>query len=80
MVLGREIAVHLAEGKNVIVRRVNRHLHSGDDNARGGICRFHFVDDGLQIIADLIDRGSAKRIVDSKLQNKDVDLAFEIRR
>ena len=44
------------------------------------ISRFHFIDDLLKIVLDLIDRHSSKGIVDPELQNEDIDLAFQVSR
>ena len=76
----REVAKHFAKGGNVIVGCVIGQLHSRDHHAHVRISRFHLIDDLLKIVSNLIDRHAAKGIVDSELQNEDVDLAFQMGR
>ncbi len=40
---------------------------------------FHRVDDRLEIISNLRDRHATKRVIDSELENEDVDLALQVR-
>ena len=44
------------------------------------VSRFHLIDDLLKVILNLIDRHTAKGVVDSKLENEDVDLALQMSR
>src|SRR5207237_7558212 len=73
-----EIGVNLSESENVIVRAVVWQLHSGNDDSHVRILRFHLVDDRLQIISNFHNRRAAKSVVNSELENKDVDLVFEM--
>src|SRR5207248_10402605 len=75
----REIGVDLPKRENVFVGGVIWQLHSGDDDARIRIPRFYHVDDRLKIVPDLCDWHAAERVVDSELENEDVDLGFEMR-
>ncbi len=70
----------LDEFRRVVVGCVSRQLHSRDHHAHIWISCFHFIDHLLEIVLDLVDRHPAKGIVDSQLENKDVDLAFQVRR
>ena len=55
-------------------------MHPRNHNAHPWISRFHLIDDLLKIVLDLINRHSSKGIVDSELQNEDIDLTFQMSR
>src|SRR5204862_866969 len=80
VIFGSKIGEHLAKRGKVIVGRIIGELHPSNHNAHSWISRFHLIDDLLKIILDLINRHSSKDIVDSELQNEDIDLTFQMTR
>jgi len=79
-VFGSEIGKDLAKRGNIIVGCIIGQLHSRDDDARTWISRLHLINDLLKIVLDLINRDSSKGVIDPKLQNEDVDFAFQVGR
>jgi hypothetical protein len=55
-------------------------LHACDHNAHTWISRRRLIDNLLKIVLDLINGHSSKGIVDSELQNEDVDPALQVPR
>jgi hypothetical protein len=72
-VLFRKRGKDRPERPDVVLARIIRELHAGDDDRRGRLPGPHLVDDRLEIAADLIDGNAAKRVVDSELENEDID-------
>src|SRR4029450_5426265 len=76
---GRKLSKRFAERRDVVIGPdSSRGCPSPDHPAHTWISGFPFIDDLLKIALDLIDRHTAKGIVDSKLQNEDVDLALQM--
>src|ERR1041385_7551829 len=65
-----------AERANVIFAGNIRKLHAGNDDRLIGLPSAHLIDDRLQIRPDLIDRHTAKSVIDSKLENENIDLVM----
>src|SRR5438128_9322172 len=80
MILFGELEIHFAERGDISVCGEVRDLHAADDDASLRISRFYLVNDGLKIRSNLVDRHADECVVDAELENKDVDVAFEVRR
>src|SRR5581483_8092806 len=79
-VFGSEIGKHPVKCGNVIVGRIIGQLHSGDHDTHVWISCLHLINNLLKIVSNLIDRHSSESIVDSELQNEDINLAFQVSR
>ena len=80
MVFRRQFIVHLAEILDVAIAAVIRKLQPGDNQLHARVRRSDFINDLLQIPFDLLDRDSAKGIIDSELEDKDIDSVLQMRR
>jgi hypothetical protein len=80
MIPFRKVNVHSTEGSHVVVGRVIRQLHAGNNDSHVWVALLYLVDDRLKILSNLFNRHSAEGIVYSQLENEDIDSTFEVRR
>src|SRR5207253_9698626 len=62
------------------VRWTDHKMHPYNDHRCTWIARFHLIDHRLQIRARLFNRNAVESIVDSKLENEDIDRIHQVRR
>src|SRR3982750_4569677 len=79
MILLRQFSEHCAKLRDVIGRTWwFRKLHSDNNERHLRIAQSHLIDKGLQIGANCVDRNAVPHVVDSKLENKNIDPAVEM--
>lgn len=70
---------HGAKRGDIRIIGHDRKLHSHDDNGRRRIPCSHPLDCVLQVFSDLRDRYATESVVDSQLENEDIDTPSQIR-
>src|SRR5581483_1136790 len=73
MIFFRQLGKEGAEGPGVIRAEIGRNLHSGENDAGGGIFAAHPVDDGLQICPRVGGGNAAQTVVAAELEDKKID-------
>jgi len=73
--LARNVPVCLAEGRRISGAEIRRRFHASQDHLDAACLRA--IRDGDEVVAELLDRQPAKRVVAAERDDQDLDVPLE---